>query len=140
MTAPFSTIKDQLWSVDGLGFPASYYFMEQTGGEAEQEHLVLADGGNVQKEAAVVDSMKSDLVLVNLYRAGDHRSLINGLWLRTTQLELIPVTLKQMDCDADKVPIGTVETIAGYLKKVKRPEFNRNGKTESKAEFTFTLP
>lgn len=140
MSNPVAYQKDQLWSVDGLGFPASYYFFAATPGATKQTHDKFNDGGSVRQEVQVPEAQNDDVTLIALYRAADHRAVCLDLRTRLERRELIPATLKQLDCDADKTPIGEVSSRNGYLNSVKWPDHASDSTTKGQIELVFTVP
>lgn len=132
--------KDQLWQVDGLGFPADYFFFGKSGGKVSQEHAKDYDGGMVLPEISVTDAPTDDITLTGKYRPADHRSIMLALKARLKAKEYIPVTLKGFDCDAQKTPIGQVETIQAVLKEVDPSEHASDSTTKSTWMLVFSVP
>lgn len=130
--------RDQLWSSDGFGFPPNYYFAQKSGGDRSAEVTKVRDGGSNTPEVIAQDATTSDIVLTGLYRPGDHDAVLRAL---AGAVGRRAGTLKRLDVDANKTPIGVVEQHAGcVLVGVKRPEFDANSTTEARFELTFTLP
>ncbi len=131
--------KDQLWSVDGLGFPPGYYFTTQSGGKTSQVHRKDYDGGRTSKELIVTDADTEDLTLTGKYRAAGHRAILIGLEAQLRRRVPVPATLKQLDVDADKTPIGVIDTKQGFLQSVMRPEHDQNSEEDGVFELVFTI-
>lgn len=132
--------RDQLWQVDGLGFPGAYFFFGKTGGDTEQTHSKEYDGGQPVPEITVDDATTSDIVLQMKYRAADHQSVCRSLRDRLKRREYIPATLKGFDCDAQKTPIGQVDTIPAVLMKITWPESAADSTTSALVTLTFSVP
>lgn len=136
-----ATKKDQLWSADGLGLPAGYYFVAKSGGETSMEASKIRDGGKTEKEIIVTDADTSNIVLRMLYRPADHATVLNKLDDRIKKGERVLATLKKVDCDADKSPIGDVRTYANcLLMAVRVPDHDSNDAAEAIAELEFMVP
>lgn len=139
--APIATKKDQLWSTDGLGFPATYYFVAKSGGDVSVESAKIRDGGKTTKEILITDSDTDDITLIGLYRPADHASILRSLRSRLAGGKRIESTLKRLDCDADKTPIGEVETFSGCIVVgLKDPEHDSNDTAEGRFEITLRVP
>jgi hypothetical protein len=136
--ATIAVQRDQLWSADDLGFPTGYYFAAKAGGDREAEVSKIRDGGNTTPEILFTDATTSDITLTGLYRPADHAAILRTL---KGQVGRKTATLKRLDVDADKEPIGVVETFGGcVLMAVREPEFDANSTSESRFELVFSVP
>lgn len=136
--AAIATQKDQLWSADGLGFAAGYYFAMKSGGDRTAEITKVRDGGNKVPEILFQEATTADITLTGLYRPADHAAVLRAL---KPLVGKKVATIKRLDCDADKTPIGVVETFSNCLLiGVNEPEFDANSSTEARFELTFSVP
>lgn len=136
--AAIATQKDQLWSADGLGFAAGYYFAMKSGGERTAEITKVRDGGSKTPEILFQEATTSDITLTGLYRPADHATILRSL---KADVGKKVATIKRLDCDANKSVIGVVETFANCLLiSVTEPEFDANSSAEARFELTFSVP
>ena len=133
-----ATQKDQLWSADGIGFAPTYYFAQKSGGDRTAEITKIKDGGRIDSEILFQEATTSDITLTGLYRPADHDGILRNL---RASVGKVTATLKRLDCDANKTPVGVVDQFGGcVLTGVKMPEHDSNSSTEARFELTFSVP